>query len=253
MEKTEKLSHAITELDNLMDYYEAVLRKRFPFTPKNRDFSSVARTLAAPAPEPEVEETPQEDFSGLDMKRLQFAVQNCTRCQLCKTRTNTVFGEGCTYKPLVMVIGEGPGEKEDLSGRPFVGPAGEFLDKWLAAIGLSRDTNTYIANIVKCRPPQNRDPMDEEKDACKAFLYQQIALVMPKAILCVGKPASMLMTGKTDATMASLRQKLFLYDYSIPMICTYHPAAVLRNLEWKAPVWEDLKKLRSIIFPPVRG
>ncbi|MCR5761046.1 MAG: uracil-DNA glycosylase [Sphaerochaetaceae bacterium] len=248
---------AITELDNIMDLYEAILKKKLPVKPQNKDFSSVAAKIEGEKAEDKTIQSMlsdiPDDFSQMDLNRLSNYVSTCTRCGLCKTRTNTVFGEGCSNRPKVMVIGEGPGEKEDLTGRPFVGLAGEYLDKWLKAIGLSRETNTYIANVVKCRPPQNRDPKDDEKEACKAFLYQQIALVMPSAILCVGKPASTLMTGKMDATMASLREKLFLFDSSIPMVCTYHPAAVLRNMELRRPVWEDLKRLSSIINPQIRG
>ena len=145
-------------------------------------------------------------------------------------------------RPLVMVIGEGPGENEDLQGLPFVGKAGQYLDKWLAAIGLSRETNVYITNTVKCRPPQNRDPYPEEKTACFAYLKQQIALIRPASILCLGKPASTLMTGQPEASMNALHGRFFFHE-SIPMICTYHPAAVLRDLSLKRPVWDDLKKL----------
>lgn len=254
---------ALTELDNIMDLYEGILKKKLPVEPRKRDFSSVVAKTVKKEEVPVLKAEEKhiqsmltdipEDFSQMDLKKLEKYVSSCTRCRLCSERKNAVFGEGCSLHPKVMVIGEGPGEKEDLTGRPFVGPAGEYLDKWLAAIGLSRETNTYIANVVKCRPPMNRDPEFNEKEACKVFLYQQIALIMPMAILCVGKPASTLITGKEDATMASLREKLFLFDSSIPVICTYHPAAVLRNMELKRPVWEDLKRLSSIINPTIRG
>lgn len=252
---------ALTELNNIMDLYEGVLRKKLPVKPKKIDFSQEkvkekAKDTAVKKEERHVHSTLNtipEDFSQMSLEKLSAYVNSCTRCSLCSQRTHAVFGEGCAIHPKVMVIGEGPGEKEDLTGRPFVGPAGEYLDKWLKAIGLSRETNTYIANVVKCRPPQNRDPEMGEKEACKVFLYQQIALIMPTAILCVGKPASTLLTGMEDATMASLRGKLFLFDSSIPIICTYHPAAVLRNMELKRPVWEDLKRLSSIINPQIRG
>ncbi len=252
---------ALTELNNIMDLYEGVLRKKLPVKPKKIDFSQEkvkekAKDTAVKKEERHVHSTLNtipEDFSQMSLEKLGAYVNSCTRCSLCSQRTHAVFGEGCAIHPKVMVIGEGPGEKEDLTGRPFVGPAGEYLDKWLKAIGLSRETNTYIANVVKCRPPQNRDPEMGEKEACKVFLYQQIALIMPTAILCVGKPASTLLTGLEDSTMASLRGKLFLFDSSIPVICTYHPAAVLRNMELKRPVWEDLKRLSSIINPQIRG
>ena len=176
----------------------------------------------------------------------------CKRCGLCETRNNVVFGMGCADRPLVMVIGEGPGENEDLQGLPFVGKAGQFLDKWLSAINLSREKDVYITNVVKCRPPQNRAPFEEESLQCFAYLKQQIELVQPKSILCLGKSASAMMTGQKEASMASLRGRFFFYD-SIPMLCTYHPAAVLRDLELKRPVWDDLKKLARYLVLEVGG
>ncbi len=188
----------------------------------------------------------------MSMQALITEALSCTRCKLCSTRKNIVFGEGCADRPIVMVIGEGPGEVEDNTGRPFVGPAGNYLDKWLKALGLDRKTNVYITNIVKCRPPMNRDPQPEEKTACLAFLKQQIALIQPQAILCLGRPASSLMTGKMDAPIGTLRGRFFFFD-GIPMMCTYHPAAVLRDLTLKRPVWDDLKKLARYLGIEVAG
>ncbi|MCQ2398381.1 MAG: uracil-DNA glycosylase [Sphaerochaetaceae bacterium] len=187
------------------------------------------------------------DCTEESLESLYACLKKCTGCILSRTRNNVVCGEGCTDCPEVMVIGEGPGENEDLMGRPFVGKAGQYLDKWLESVSLSRDTNTYITNIVKCRPPQNRDPMPSEKETCLPYLKKQIEIINPKTILCLGKPSSTLMTGKTDATMVSLRGRFFFYDSKIPMICTYHPAAVLRDPSLRRAVWEDLKKLAGFL------
>lgn len=254
--KKKALATALKSMGSLMDDFESVVRHNFdcPTHPTSEnDFTNAVNKLY---PEPKPEKKPsivdeilgavaaKDEDSRLHMSygALTRECLSCTRCQLCKTRKNVVFGEGCQERPIVMVIGEGPGETEDNTGLPFVGKAGQFLDKWLAAIGLDRKSNVYITNIVKCRPPENRDPLLDEKNECLPFLKQQIALIQPQAILCLGKPASTLMTGMMDSSMNSLHGKFFFYD-GIPMMCTYHPAAVLRDLTLKRPVWEDLKKL----------
>ena len=180
--------------------------------------------------------TTQTESATMDV--LHGKVAKCTRCNLARTRQNTVFGEG-VQNPLVMVIGEGPGADEDASGRPFVGKAGQLLDKMLSAISLSRNTNCYIANIVKCRPPQNRDPLPEERACCISFLDAQIHILKPKMILCVGKVASQTLL-KTSDTVAQMRQNLYEYK-GIPLMMTYHPSALLRDESLKRPAWEDLK------------
>lgn len=247
--KRKTLENALGRVNSLIDDFENVIKRNFdnPTHTANADFSIAVKKVY---PDPVVPKTSllKEDNSYDDTRlhmsfdALQRDCISCSRCNLCKTRKNTVFGEGCTKDPIVMVIGEGPGETEDNTGRPFVGKAGQFLDKWLNAIELDRNTNVFITNIVKCRPPQNRDPLPEEKNACLPFLKQQIALIQPQAILCLGKPASNLMTQMQDASMTSLHGRFFFYD-GVPMLCTYHPAAVLRDLSLKRPVWEDLKKL----------
>ena len=250
-QKREALSNALERTDELMDGFLDVLKQDFDGKIHDRrDFSQTTLRLV---PDEEPEKPEAENLFGEndepDDERLHMSYQalcsdamGCTRCQLCRTRTNVVFGTGCTDRPTVMVIGEGPGENEDLQGLPFVGKAGQYLDRWLAAISLSRETNVYITNTVKCRPPQNRDPYPDEKQACHAYLRQQIELVRPQAILCLGRPASTLMTGQTDSSMGALRGRFFFHE-GIPMICTYHPAAVLRDLSLKKPVWDDLRKL----------
>jgi DNA polymerase len=146
--------------------------------------------------------------------------------------------------PLVMVIGEGPGAEEDRQGLPFVGRAGQYLDKWLAAIGLSRDRDVYITNIVKCRPPGNRDPQTNEIEACTPYLRRQIDIVRPNTILAVGRFAASWLTGRSDS-LAKLRGRTF--DFAgVPVVVTYHPSGVLRNPEYRRPVWDDLRRLREI-------
>ena len=258
-EKRKALSDALGRTDALLDSFMDVLKQDFSGSEhEKRDFTDTAGKLVkdetpvieepaasavpvaeAPSPEPVRKE---DDRLRMSYASLLADSAQCRRCGLCETRKSVVFGTGCKDRPVVMVIGEGPGENEDLQGLPFVGKAGQYLDRWLAAISLSRDTNVYITNTVKCRPPQNRDPYPDEKSACNAYLKRQIQLVNPQAILCLGKPASTLMTGQPDATMGALRGRFFFYD-GIPMMCTYHPAAVLRDLSLKRAVWDDLKKL----------
>ena len=260
-EKRAALASALERTDSLMDGFMDVLKQDFgPKEREKRDFSQVVSRIipeekpAPAAPEPVSAAPVKEEDDRLRMSYASLLADSstCTRCGLCSTRHNVVFGTGCKDRPVVMVIGEGPGENEDLQGLPFVGKAGVYLDKWLAAISLSRDTNVYITNTVKCRPPQNRDPYPDEKSACNAYLRRQIQLVNPQAILCLGKPASTLMTGQPDAAMGALRGRFFFYD-GIPMMCTYHPAAVLRDLTLKRAVWDDLKKLARYLGLPAGG
>ena len=217
----------------------------------------------ADSPEPvDSAEPPPGDFSSLPLaylvdeaasetggealEGLSAAIANCRDCGLAETRTLSVPGEGVSF-PLVMVIGEAPGTDEDAAGRPFVGRAGQLLDKMLASIGLSRDKNCYIANTVKCRPPGNRDPEASEAAACWPYLEQQIAMLQPKLILCAGRVAAQNLL-KTDRGINALRGEFFefkIQDSVIPLLCTYHPSAVLRDESLKRPAWEDLKLLKS--------
>jgi DNA polymerase len=159
-----------------------------------------------------------------------------------------VPGEGVS-EPLVMVIGEGPGADEDSQGRPFVGKAGQLLDKMLTSINLSRTTNCFIANVVKCRPPNNRDPYPEETTSCARFLQRQISLLKPKIILLVGNIAAHTLL-YTKERVGKIRGKFMEYqteNLTIPLLVTYHPSALLHNEDYKRPTWEDLKMLRSKI------
>ncbi len=168
---------------------------------------------------------------------LKAEVSGCTKCGLHKTRSQTVFGVGDENADW-MLIGEAPGAEEDRLGDPFVGQAGKLLDNMLAAINLSRRKNVYIANVLKCRPPGNRNPTPEEVAQCSPHLLQQIELIKPKLIVAMGRFAAQTLL-ETGASIASLRGRLHSYA-GVPLIVTYHPAYLLRTLEDKAKAWEDL-------------
>ncbi len=166
----------------------------------------------------------------------------CEKCQLREGRTQVVFGVGNRHAK-VLFIGEGPGEQEDLQGKPFVGRSGQYLDKQLAAVGLSRDKDVYIANIVKCRPPQNRDPLPEEQDACISWLRAQTAFIRPKIIVCLGRIAAMKII-RPDFKITK-EHGVFFEKGGILMMATLHPAALLRNPASKPGAFEDYLRLRE--------
>jgi DNA polymerase len=176
-------------------------------------------------------------IAQLDWPQLKSTVAACTACPLCKARTNTVFGVG-DERAEWMLVGEAPGAEEDVRGEPFVGQAGRLLDNMLATVGLKRGANVYIANVLKCRPPGNRNPESFEVEQCSPHLVRQIALIRPKLILALGRFAAQTLLG-TDASIASLRGRLFQYQ-GVPLIVSYHPAYLLRTLPDKAKAWEDL-------------
>ena len=179
----------------------------------------------------------------LSWEELEQSCQSCNRCELCTGRTNLVFGVG--YREAdVMFIGEGPGEQEDLKGEPFVGPAGKLLDDMMSIIDLDR-TNTYIANIVKCRPPHNRDPKDEEQDACIEFLRNQVALVKPKIIVCLGRIAAKRII-HTDFRITREHGQ-WTEKNGIWMMAIYHPSALLRYVAKRPETFDDLLRLREKI------
>jgi DNA polymerase len=172
---------------------------------------------------------------------LATAVAACRQCRLCEARKQAVLGVGDIHADWLFV-GEGPGAEEDQRGEPFVGQAGKLLDSMLAAIGLKRGENVYIANAVKCRPPENRTPTPEETAACKPYLERQIELIKPKLIVALGRPAAQTLL-QAEVKIAAARGKL--HDYrGIPLIVTYHPAYLLRTLQDKARAWEDLCFMR---------
>ncbi|HBL25363.1 MAG TPA: hypothetical protein DD490_00840 [Acidobacteria bacterium] len=176
-----------------------------------------------------------------EMESLAAAAAACTRCRLAEGRKSVVFGSGHPDADL-MLIGEGPGAEEDRQGLPFVGPAGELLTKILQAIGLTRE-EVYIANVVKCRPPGNRDPQPDEVQACRGYLERQIALVQPKLLVALGRIAAHALLG-TESPIGQIRGRWHQVQ-GVPTMVTYHPAALLRNQALKRPTWEDMQQVRD--------
>jgi DNA polymerase len=195
-----------------------------------------------PLPSPVPEQGRSETIQQMDWQSLQDCVAGCVACVLSKTRTQTVFGVGDPNAEWLFV-GEAPGAEEDRKGEPFVGQAGKLLDNMLAAIGLKRGQNVYIANVLKCRPPENRDPQGEEVAQCDPFLKRQVELIKPKLIVALGKFAAQSLLN-SDSTIGSMRAKLHDY-HGVPVIVTYHPAYLLRTMKDKAKAWEDLCFARS--------
>jgi len=184
------------------------------------------------------------DAGAMDYDTLKATAETCTRCGLAKTRTNVVFSDGNPEARLV-VVGEAPGANEDRTGLPFVGAAGKLLDLMLASVDLSREDSVYICNVLKCRPPGNRNPAPEEIQACAPFLKRQLQLVKPEALLAVGTFAAQLLTSR-DQPLGRLRGEVHSYE-GIPLVVTYHPAALLRNSGWVRPTWDDLQLLRQVM------
>jgi uracil-DNA glycosylase family 4 len=189
--------------------------------------------------EDEVYLTEKEDLF-LTLEELYEKIKNCTDCPLSETRTNFVFGTGNPHAKL-MLIGEAPGRDEDLKGEPFVGRAGMLLNKILKSVNFSRE-EVYIGNILKCRPPNNRDPLPEEVEHCLPYLNKQIDLIKPQIICCLGRIAGQVLLD-TKATLGKLRENDYEYR-GIRVSVTYHPAALLRSPQYKRPTWEDMKRLR---------
>jgi DNA polymerase len=197
------------------------------------------RAAGATAPGPTTGELVQ--LGSLD--ELRDMALGCPRCRLSGTRNHVVFGEGSATAELV-IVGEAPGADEDRTGRPFVGRAGKLLDLLLASVGFPRES-VYICNVLKCRPPGNRNPQPDEIAACSPYLLRQIELIAPRAILAIGTfPAQTLLA--TTETIGRLRGRVHRVE-GVPLVPTYHPAALLRNPSWVRPVWEDLQRLRGIL------
>ena len=184
-----------------------------------------------------------EILSIPDLARLRAVADSCRRCQLHETRTRPVFADG-SPDARVMCVGEAPGQKEDETGLPFVGRAGQLLDRLLTAVGLGRD-RVFICNVLKCRPPRNRNPLPEEIGQCSPFLLRQLELVNPAVVVAFGTFAARTLLGSTES-LGRLRQRTHVYR-DRPLVVTYHPAALLRNPGWIRPTWEDLQRMRSIL------
>jgi len=185
----------------------------------------------------------EENFqSCTSIDELNNSINTCTKCRLGATRNKFVFGSGNPNAD-VMIIGEAPGADEDKQGKPFVGRAGKLLTDILKAINFDRD-EVYIANILKCRPPNNRNPLPDEMDSCTPYLYKQIELIKPKAILCLGRVAGSYLL-KSNISLTKMRGNTYEIE-GIQTMVTYHPAALLRNPNWKRGCWEDVQKFRKL-------
>ena len=192
----------------------------------------------------------ETDIAQMDWQQLQSEVADCHRCRLCETRRNTVFGVGDT-SPRWLVIGEAPGANEDAQGQPFVGEAGRLLDAMLSSVGASRDSGVFILNVLKCRPPGNRDPAPAEVASCSAFLQRQVALLKPDLIFSMGRFAAQALL-QTDQGIGALRQRVHevaIGSLNVPLVVGYHPAYLLRRPEEKARAWQDICLARSVCDP----
>jgi DNA polymerase len=205
--------------------------------PPDDDFAWFDDLPAHPATQARAEKPSLPAVHTLDWDALSERVAGCQLCRLCEKRTNSVFGVGDRSADW-MLIGEAPGENEDRQGEPFVGQAGKLLDSMLRSLTLARDTNVYIANVIKCRPPGNRNPEPDEVARCEPYLQRQVALVKPKLIVALGRFAAQSLL-KTTASISSLRGRVHEYE-GVPVIVTYHPAYLLRSLPDKAKAWADL-------------
>jgi DNA polymerase len=232
---TESLPGLWRALNLVQDYVSSGFSRRRP-----------ELIVAGPARAEEKTQSRQEEQRASpadDPAVIASEIASCVMCGLCTGRKTTVPGEG-SLEPPVMFVGEGPGEEEDRTGRPFVGAAGRYLDKWIPAIGLRRE-ECFIANVVKCRPPRNREPHPEEIAACLPYLQRQIRAVKPRAICCLGRIAAHTLL-QTTASLGALRGKAHTWQ-GIPLVVTYHPSAVLRDTSLRKPVWDDLKLLKTLL------
>jgi DNA polymerase len=205
---------------------------------------AVIEPVPIPVPQPVVLRERAPGVPGLSWEALEQAVAACHACKLCEGRSNTVFGVG-DLQPDWLVVGEAPGENEDLQGEPFVGQAGKLLDNMLGALGVGRRGGAYIANVLKCRPPGNRNPQPEEIAQCEPFLRRQVELLRPKIILAMGRFAVNTLL-QTNEPIGRLRGRVHRY-HDVPVVVTYHPAYLLRNLPDKAKAWADLCLAQSVL------
>lgn len=236
--------------DSRASYLNAmgIVQWRLRTAPPAGDAEIVQAPAASPIPQPAVEpEVPQpatEPDAPLDWETLQQTVASCTRCELHKSRTQTVFGVG-NHQAEWMFVGEAPGAEEDRKGEPFVGRAGKLLDAMLSSVGKSRN-DIYIANVLKCRPPNNRDPHGEEVQQCEGYLVRQIQLVQPKLLVAMGRFAAQSLL-KTSRPISKLRGEVHEYtEIKVPLVVTYHPAYLLRNPIDKRKAWQDLCLIKRL-------
>jgi DNA polymerase len=267
MSLNEELKNILTDTERFLKQQQELYGDTI-FVPKNEPLSSDSTPMPAPAiagpAAPEIDlfgnaaqpttnhhktgesilpAFPNELWTKTkNLEELNNAINTCIKCDLGKTRIKFVFGVG-NPKADVVVVGEAPGADEDEKGEPFVGRAGQLLNKILEAVQFKRE-EVFICNILKCRPPNNRDPQTEEIDCCEPYLWKQLEIISPKMILCAGRIAGQSLL-KTNSTLTLLRGKV--HDYrGIPLMVTYHPAALLRNPNWKRPCWEDMQQFRKL-------
>ncbi len=235
----EKLSRSLADaLEYLRDLGYEDLSARVLEAPSSVSSESVRKAPAADAEE-----------RAKALAEVGKEARSCTECRLSKGRNRVVFGSGNPDADLLF-IGEGPGAEEDRQGLPFVGPAGELLTKIIQAIDLQRE-DVYIANVVKCRPPRNRDPQTDEAAACRGFLERQVELIRPRVIVALGRVAAQNLLD-TTAPLGRLRGQWHSFK-GVPVRATYHPAALLRNAAWKRPTWEDMQVVRDRLAARDRG
>ncbi len=242
---------AVNSLENQKEIFGDLLYQSVKVNVKKKEIAEDIQRTAAVTHEPEPETVvPVGDFMNSEsLDELYNQIKGCRLCPLGDTRTKFVFGAGNPNAD-IMLIGEAPGAEEDKAGIPFVGRAGKLLNDILKAINLERD-EIYIANILKCRPPKNRDPKPEERAACMPYLLKQIDLIKPKMILCLGRIAANTLLGTNDS-LTKLRERVHEF-HGVTMMATFHPAALLRNPNWKRPVWEDVQKFRKMYDEKVRA
>jgi len=217
------------------------------YIPKRKSTTGVVKEPTTSFAEQELFPAEKEKWEKTtSLNELEKLICNCTKCRLHEKRNKFVFGTGNPNAD-VLVIGEGPGAEEDKQGLPFVGRAGKLLTDMLKAIKFERE-EVYIGNVVKCRPPENRTPMQDEMETCMPYLKKQVELIKPKLILCLGLTAAKGLLKKRES-LGELRKSVFEYE-GAKVIVTYHPAALLRNPHWKKDCWEDLKKFRKLYENP---
>lgn len=237
----ENLSEIVEIINNTEDILKSGWRTEHPPTHIAEPVKAVSASHAG-VTESKTGQSGAEKADSLELIASEIAA--CTACGLHLTRNHPVPGAG-VINPAVMFIGEGPGGEEDKSGIPFVGRAGQYLDKWLSAIDLDRHKDCFIGNIIKCRPPGNRDPEPDEISACRPFLDRQLKLIKPKIIITLGRFASQVICS-SDEGIGRLRGGTHYFG-GIPVVPTYHPSAVLRNPDLRGAVWDDLKRAKTLI------
>ncbi|MGD9899004.1 MAG: uracil-DNA glycosylase [Calditrichaceae bacterium] len=243
------MDNVINELNNLLGWYRQVygdikyLDGKLEDPPARSEKPVVMEAPRVPVYKAPVKEAVVTHQKSPELEKFYLEIKDCSKCSLGETRKNFVFGVG-NPKARIMFVGEAPGKEEDEKGIPFVGKAGKLLDKMLETIGLKRD-DIYIANILKCRPPNNRDPRPDEVALCEPYLKKQLEMISPEILVALGRISAQVLLKRNDS-LSKLRQDIQIYE-DIPFVVTYHPAALLRNPQWKRNAWQDLKKIKKLI------